>query len=233
MNNIIWKPVHWENLLNWLLISILLIFLNLTGKIRYIGKGNYSLKGCVMGSCIFIVQVDLLIYSIFFNLIMMIYLGIQEREKTFSARLLFFVLASTTFISIAEVATWMCSEVGLTECIPIRYIGNVICLGLAPLPGCLGLTYLDYKIYGDEKSSKKRAIIYMIPVYFGVLSMIYNYFNAGVVFYIDELNHYHRGYLLYFSAILMQVFMFGVAIRFFLHKRLMTSRVMKATGFYF
>lgn len=186
-----------------------------------------------MNSDLFIVHVDLLIYSILFNLIMMIYLHTQERKKSFSSRFLFGVLATATFVSLAEVATWMCSEVGVIKCIPIRYIGNVICVGLAPLPGCIGLTYLDYKIYGDEKASKKRAIIYMIPVYFGVLSMVYNYFNPGAVFYIDELNHYHRGQLLYFSAILMHVFMFGVAIRFFLHKRLMTSRVMKATGFYF
>lgn len=186
-----------------------------------------------MGSELFILQVDLLIYSILFNVIMMIYLYTQERRKSFSRRVLFVALTTATFISIAEVLTWLCSEVGIVTYIPLRYVGNILCIGLGPLPGCIGLVYLDYKIYDNEQMSKKRAVIYMLPVYFSVLFMIYNYFNLGAVFYIDEMNHYHRGYLLYLSVAFMYVFMLGVSISFFLQKRLMTSRVMKATGFYF
>jgi diguanylate cyclase (GGDEF)-like protein len=164
---------------------------------------------------------------------MFIYIHVQDRRKEYSEKLFQSALIAISLLIIVESVSWIFGEIGNTSQISIHYWSNAIYLGAIPLPGCIGLTYLDYKIYREKKSNKRKFHYYMIPTYLGVISVVYNFFVPGSLFYIDSQNQYHRGFFVYANAFFMYAFMLVVVILFYRNKKRMTARVFKAVGLYF
>ncbi|MCT4687022.1 GGDEF domain-containing protein [Vallitalea sp.] len=178
-------------------------------------------------------RIDLLIYALILNVVMFIYIHVQHRRKQYSEKLFQRALLAISLLIILESVSWISGEINNASQIPIHYWSNAIYLGLITLPGCVGLTYLDYKIYSQKKANKRKFYYYMIPTYISVISVIYNLFVPGSLFYIDAQNHYHRGFYIYANAFFMYFFMLVVVILFYKDKKRMSARVFKAVGLYF
>lgn len=179
------------------------------------------------------VRIDLLMYSLILNVVMFVYVQAQYRRKEYPERLFQGALFTVSLLIVAEAISWMTGEIGNSAQIPMHYWSNAIYLCFIPLPGCVGLIYLDYRIYGDKELNKKRIKYYMMPMYLSTVSVIYNFIAPGSLFYIDAQNHYHRGFYVYGSAFVMYGFMLVVAIFFYKDKKRMTARIFKAVGLYF
>ncbi|MCT4598117.1 MAG: GGDEF domain-containing protein [Vallitalea sp.] len=179
------------------------------------------------------VRIDILIYALIFNVVMFIYIHVQHRKKEYSKKIFKRALITISLLIIVESISLSLVEIGNTSLIPIRYCTSSIYLGFISLPGCFGFAYLDYKIYRNKKTNRIKFYYYMIPTYLGVISVIYNFFVPGSLFYVDAQNNYYRGILIYTNALFMYFFMLIVVILFFKDKKRMSTRVFKAIGLYF
>lgn len=185
-----------------------------------------------MNSIELAVRVDLLLYALLINIIMIVYINVNHKRKEYSETLFQWALLSVSILIVAEAISWIYGEFGNRSQIAVHYWSNAIYLGLIPLPGCVGLAYFDYKIFHNKKSNKTNMFYYFIPVYIGIFSVIYNFIKPGFLFYIDSLNEYHRGPFVYSSAYIMYAFMIIVFAIFYRDKKTMTSRVFRAMGIF-
>lgn len=179
------------------------------------------------------VRADLLIYSIILNIILLIYTKIQYFKDDYSSRLFRRVLVAITIVTIMETISWCTGEIGNDAQIPIHYWSNAFFLALTALPAGIGLSYLDYKIFGNEELSKKRLFIYLIPTYISTIFMIYNLFDDGFLFYISEMNQYYRGIGINISLGVMYFVFVATIISFYRHKHLVTGRIVQVIMIFF
>ena len=180
-----------------------------------------------------IVRIDLLAYSLLLTLVMLVYIHLQYYKKDFSLNLFICLLCSIAVVTSLEIVTWAMSEVGNRSLVPIRYWGNAFYFALIALPSCIGMMYLDYKIFGDHNKTKRHRRFYFIPMYLQLGAVIYNLFEPGALFLIDEQNQYIRGPLLYISTAAIYTFMVVVLGMFYRHRKLMTAKIIRAMGLYF
>lgn len=175
-----------------------------------------------------IVRTDLLIYSIILNGIMYYYLTTNIKRKCRSTKLFKRILASTIFVTIAEVISWSTGEIGNSSQITIHYWSNFVFLSSIGLTSAFGLNYLDYKIFNNESVITKRLHIYLIPTFINIGFAIYNHFNRGFLFYIHESNQYYRGVGVIISNVILYVFAIIVVLSFYRHRHLITGRTSQA-----
>lgn len=180
-----------------------------------------------------IVRVDLLAYSLLLAVVILIYINIQYNKKDFSLNLFIFLLSSIAFVTFVEMVTWLVSEVGNGSFISVRYWTNALYFSFIAFPSCLGMMYLDYKIFGDHHKTKRRAWFYFIPFYLSVFVVVLNFFEPGMMFYVSERNVYFRGPLVYISTAVSYGFMLVVMLLFYRHKKLMTTKIIRAMGLYY
>ena len=175
-----------------------------------------------------IVRSDLLIYSVIINIVLILYFRLQNSGLNYSQKLFSKVLITITFSCALEAITLLSGEYGNSAQIPLHYLSNVLFFMAMPLPGCLGIMYMDFKIFGNEEQNKRRLFIYLIPTYISVAFTIINFFWADVLFYIDESNQYHRGFGVYAIEFFILLFLIMVLIYFFRFKQRIIGRLMQA-----
>ena len=179
------------------------------------------------------VRTDLLIFSIVLNIILLIYTKIQYFKEDYSSKLYRRVLIAITTVTIFELISWCTGEIGNDAQIPIHYWSNALFLSLLSLPAALGISYLDFKIFGNEELSKKRLFIYLIPTYVSISFAIYNFFDEGFFFYIDKTNQYYRGIGVSLAlGVMYLVFIITLAC-FYRNKRLITGRMVQVIMIFF
>ena len=177
-----------------------------------------------MGCITVFVRADLLLYSLVLDLVLLIYMKIQSAKSSYSSKLFSMAVIVIALLTLIETISWLTGEPGNSTQIPIHYWSNAFYLALMGMPAGFGLSYLDYKIFGNKKKCKKRLALYLIPAYIGVGFAIYNIFNDGFLFYIAETNQYYRGTgviigvgIIYLSFIIVMAF-------FLRHKKMITGR---------
>lgn len=180
-----------------------------------------------------IARIDLLAYSLILAVFILGYIHLQYHKKDFSLNLFIGLLSSIAIVTAVEMITWIVSEAGNKSFVSIRYWSNSLYFSLIALPGCFGVMYLDYKIFGDHRKTKRRSWIYMLPVYLCLCFVVYNFFTPGALFLVDEENRYIRGPLIYVSTVLSYGFVFVVMLMFHRYKKLMTTKIIRAMGLYY
>jgi diguanylate cyclase (GGDEF)-like protein len=173
-----------------------------------------------------IVKTDLLLYSVFINIILFVYLNREESRNSYSSRLFKLIIISIAFVSLAEAATLFSGELGNASQIPLHYWSNVLFLSFLYIPGSFGFLYLEYKIFGSI--TRNKYFIYMVPTFLNISWVLINHFNRGIYFYIADTNQYYRGPVLYIITYFSHAFTISVVIYFFSHKRLITGRITQA-----
>jgi len=172
-----------------------------------------------------IVKSQLLIYSIILDIVMIVYLLTQESRKQYSSRLFVKILLAIITVSFSEALTYLTGDIGNASQIPLHYWANVIYLSMGTLPGAIGMTYLDFKIFGLEVQSRKRFFVYMIPFYLSAGLTLFNFIKPEFLFYIDPSNIYRRGPGVLIEVLFLWLFLAGVLIFFYRSKYLFTGRL--------
>ncbi len=201
---------------------------------------DYTKKNIIrrrtVGDVTVIVRTDLLLYSLLLDLILVIYLRRHSYKVNESAKMVSQVLVAIAVVTVFETVSWLTGEVGNKALIPVHYWSNFLFLAFLGVPEALGIRYLDFRIFGDKKKSKKRLLIYLIPTYINVGFAVYNLFDDGFLFYIDSvenINQYFRGIGVTISSIIIYALLIIVLIVFYRHRRLITGRIAQSILIFF
>lgn len=186
-----------------------------------------------MGDISVMVRSDLLIYSILLDIIILIYLKVNATKETNSAKIFKQIVIAITVVTAIETVSWLTGEIGNSAQIPIHYWSNVLFLSLIGLPAAFGLRYLDYKILGNFEKSRKRLWFYFIPTYINAGLAIYNFFDEGFLFRINDMNQYLRGLGVGLGAGALYVFFIIAVIYFYKYKQRITGRIIQSILIFF
>ena len=175
-----------------------------------------------------IVRTQLSGYAIIIDLILIVYLNSHDARSSYSHQLFTRVLIVIAFATAAEAMSFLTGVRGNTGQIPLHYLSNSIYLSTVALPGSLGITYLDFKIFGNEQQSKRRFLIYLIPTYVCVGLVLVNIIRPGLLFYITDSNQYHRGTGAYVILFFTATFLALVLAYFYRFRHMIAGRLTQA-----
>lgn len=179
------------------------------------------------------VRTDLILYSIIINIVLLIYTKNHSLKENYSSKLFRRILIAITVVAVMDATAWFALDFGNKALIPLNYWSNAIFLTLTALPAAFGLSYLDYKIFGNEEKSRKRLKIYLIPTYINIVFLIYNFFDEGFFFYINDMNQYFRGIGVPLSIGAIYVFFIATVVYFYRYKYLITGRLVQGIIIFF
>ncbi|HPF86470.1 MAG TPA: GGDEF domain-containing protein [Candidatus Limiplasma sp.] len=168
---------------------------------------------------------DLLLFSVFLNLIMYFFLYRQKAIQSYSTKLYRSFILSVAIAGFFEVFSWIFADTDNTALIPLNYICNLLFFSCNILPVAMGLRYLDFLIFASKGKNKKRFYLYLIPVYVNLGFVLCNLVWDGLLFSIDSANVYHRGIGVYIGNVFAILFASAVIIGFFRNKQMITGRI--------
>ena len=186
---------------------------------------NNIIRRKKVGDVTVIVRTDLLVYAFVMNIILLVFINKNRGKKSYDIKLFSMVVLSIAVVTAFEIVSWLSGTIGNEALIPLHYWSNVFFLALLGVPAAFGICYLDYKIIGDKEKNRKRLFLYLIPTYINIGFAIYNFFNNGFLFYIDDMNRYFRGPGVIISIIILYVLFLVMLIRLFRYRHLVTGRV--------
>ena len=76
-------------------------------------------------------------------------------------------------------------------------------------------------------------MVYLIPTYISIGFMVYNLFNDGFFFYINDMNEYFRGTGVTISIAVIYAFFIGTIIYFYRYKHLISGRIVQGIIIFF
>ncbi len=144
--------------------------------------------------------IDINIFSTIILLIIIVNTLINSRNLPLSARYRLYLVYSLLAIFLTDCFARLDMNFDRQTTHTILYIENFIYFILQPLPVSLGLMYI-FSIFREKRFSLKYHLLFLIPFFSGILVMIISIFT-GYIFYIDELNQYHRGPGMFIYAII-------------------------------
>ncbi|MPM23290.1 hypothetical protein SDC9_69761 [bioreactor metagenome] len=168
---------------------------------------------------------DLLIFSIFVNTIMYVFLYKQKSRQSYSTKLFRWLILSTMWVAVFEILGWLVAVPNADTLRPFHYLSNVLFFSFNTLPAALGLRYLDYIVFVCEEKNKKRFLFYLAPVYLNIGFVICNIFFDGFLFSVDAANVYHRGIAAYIENGFTFLFAAIVVLSLFRNKQMITGRI--------
>ncbi|WP_042351410.1 GGDEF domain-containing protein [Bacillus massiliigorillae] len=111
------------------------------------------------------------------------------------------LILSVIAIFVFDSGMWFIDGKTFTYAKAINYITTTIYLILNPVTCFFWLLYGKHKLSAETKFTIKHLQLYLIPVIINTILVIAS-IKTGWIFYIDEMNIYHRGDLMNFTAIL-------------------------------
>ena len=142
----------------------------------------------------------------------------DQENDTFINRIYLSIVWITIGILVIEATAWLFDGVPGRFAYYIVIISDAILLALILVPGMLWMIYADYHVYTSMKRVQTLACLSAIlMLYFVVLS-----FSAPfnhLLFYIDELNQYHRGSWYWQSEIMYFSFFIYVFVILWLNRK--------------
>jgi len=175
----------------------------------------------------------LLIYSIILDIIIFIYLRLNSSRENSSSKLFSHFVFFTAVVAVIGTVAWFSGQTGNDALIPVNYWSNAVFLSLTGLPAAFGIKYLDYKIFGNLEKSRKRFWLYMIPTYINTGFAVYNIFDEGFLFYITDMNQYHRGIGVGIGTAAIYFCFIATVIYFYKYKQMITGRIVQSIMIFF
>lgn len=168
---------------------------------------------------------DLLLFSIFINIAMYVFLYRQKSCQSYSTKLFRWLILSTILVALCETLAWLFAVPDSQSLRPVHYFCNVLFFSFNTLPAAFGLRYIDYIIFASKKKNKKHFFLYLAPVYLNIGFVIYNIFDNGFLFSVDVVNQYHRGVATYIGNAFTYLVVAIAVILFFRNKQMITGRI--------
>ncbi len=166
-----------------------------------------------------------LIFSVFINIIMYVFLHKQKARQSHSTTLFQWLILSTILVAFFETLGWIVAVPNNDTLKPFHYLSNVLFFSFNTLPAALGLRYLDYIISLSKERNKKNLFFYLAPVYLNIGFVIFNVFFDGFLFSVDAANVYHRGIAAYIGNGFTFLFVVIIILGFFRNKQMITGRI--------
>jgi diguanylate cyclase (GGDEF)-like protein len=176
-----------------------------------------------MNSVIIFVRIDLLLYSLIIQLILLYLSKNQKTEEDYSSRLFRQVLLSLILITTLSSISWIFD--GRTEFRIISYWIQFLAIILSTLPPILWMCYIDFNIFHDERGLRRRRYIYFTPMFINTFILLINLFQPGLIYSMSDSNVYSRGPYYFTVSISIYILIFAAYIYFFLHKNLIVGRL--------
>jgi len=158
--------------------------------------------------------VDVDIIAILLVIIVLVSKAGRKDHYSYSAKLFSFFGWSLLPALVLDIASWLVDGVqGGPYVHEFVYIINFLLIFYTPIPFIAWLCYFDYQIFGSEERLKKRRY-YAFPFFITLTTLIMTLLSwplPGFVYYIDDLNVYHRGIGMYILFTL-DTLIFGYAI---------------------
>ncbi|WP_171832115.1 GGDEF domain-containing protein [Oceanispirochaeta sp. M1] len=176
-----------------------------------------------MNSVTIFVRIDLLLYSLIIQLILLYLSKNQKTEEDYSSRLFRQVLLSLILITALSTISWIFD--GLTEFRIISYWIQFFSIICTTLPVIVWMRYIDFNIFHDEKGLRRRGYIYITPLFINTFIVLINLYRPGLIYSMSESNVYSRGPYFVTAYISIYILIFAAYMYFFLHKDLIVGRL--------
>lgn len=141
---------------------------------------------------IVLARVQLLVFCLMILGFLAVYFLKNTSRESLSSRLYLLIIAALGVTIFTEVLSWM-TDGSAERYRTLNYWFNVITISFSSLPTVAWFFYGDYKVYQDADGLKKRVGFYLLPVAVIFGMMIYNYFQPGFIFELNNANEYVRG----------------------------------------
>lgn len=147
--------------------------------------------------------------------ILILLLLYQNRKRSnlleIDERLFNLELLLVSVLLLTDGAMWTLNNQTFTGARPLFQAVSLIYFLCMPAAGYLWLLYCDSKVYEDERSLRRRALLYAIPLLLSVLLNVSN-LATGWIYTIDSANHYTRGPLLIVDLACSFVYLFFAGV---------------------
>jgi len=141
---------------------------------------------------IVLARIQLLVFCLMILGFLAVYFLKNTSRESLSSRLYLLIIAALGITIFTEVLSWM-TDGSAERYRTMNYWFNVITIGISSLPTFAWFLYGDYKVYQDAEALKKRVGLYLLPVFVIFGMMIYNHFQPGFIFELNNANEYVRG----------------------------------------
>jgi diguanylate cyclase (GGDEF)-like protein len=163
----------------------------------------------------FLHQFDLSIYAILLLLIIYVNLYFKEEIYSYSNRLFRAIVLNGILITFLEIMSWVFDGPDKAEYYIINLFANTLLFMFANGVAGFWVSYIDYKIFGDQKRIRKRLWYqspFILTFTIGIINLFY-----PIIFRLETDNVYYRlpGYLIAFALVYgMLVYAFYLTIRY-------------------
>lgn len=176
-----------------------------------------------MNALTIFVRIDLLLYSLIIQVILLFLSKNQKAEGDYSSRLFRQVLLSLILITTLSSISWIFD--GRTEFRIISYWIQFLAIILSTLPAIIWMCYIDFNIFHNERGLNRRRYIYFIPLFINTFILLINLSQPGLIYSMSESNVYSRGPYYFTVSISIYILIIAAYIYFFLHKNLIVGRL--------
>ena len=135
--------------------------------------------------------IDINIFSSVILLVIFVNTLLNYRNLPLSARYRMLLVVCLLIIFLTDSLSRIDMNFSRRTVHAILYIENFVYFLLQPLPVSLSLMYL-FSIFREKRFSFAVHMLFLIPFFIGLAAVVYSIFT-GFIFYIDDMNEYHRG----------------------------------------
>jgi len=179
----------------------------------------------------FLARIDLLLYSFLLLILLCFHLVRRPSKESVSTGMYLKIVISLAVVIALEIPVWTAGP-GNLSFRPLFSILLYITLSLSSLPTVAWMSYLDYKIFQDYPSCRKRTRYYLLMTAVIALIVFYNQFNRGFVFLLDETNHIVWGPGSILIPVVVYITTFLVLANFFRRKKMIHGRIIQTMLLY-
>lgn len=166
------------------------------------------------------------LFSILLLLIIYILNKLKKDTKTFSMKLFYNILFTNIFLLILEPLSFLADETGVIFVHYLNYSLDFIIIIFSTMITGFWASYIDYKLFRQQKRVYKRLFYQHITIAALVL-LIINFFTP-ILFHVDvETNVYERGYLFGIRYVLIILVYIHVIVMMLMNKDRQNSKIIR------
>ncbi|MDC7240467.1 MAG: GGDEF domain-containing protein [Spirochaetales bacterium] len=171
-----------------------------------------------------LVRTDLLFYSLFILIFLLIHSRRSSNEENYSSELFSYLIMALAAVTLLGIVNWFLDGTG-PEPVRVTFWLQTLSYLLSPAPIVAWMCYLDYNIFNNRRALKKRVLIYLGPAYIILIIMAANLVRPGLVFRLNADGLYSRGPFYQVIAYILYLWIAGALLFFYRHRSLFAGRI--------
>lgn len=167
-------------------------------------------------------------------LLVIMYLNVTQSDavkNSVDQKLFKLLIVSVIAVLIFDSGTWFIDGKTFRYAREINYITTIIYLILNPVTCFFCLLYGKSKLSVEKGLTFKSLLLYCLPVIINAIFVVVS-LKTGWLFYIDEMNIYHRGEYLLITLILSFIYIFLMSVNVLKQARKKKNTISKEMYYY-